>query len=164
MLCDQCQQAEATVQQIKITDNQITHTHLCETCADDDSAQEPETGESVSSIVSSMFDVPDKDKVSCERCGMTFDEFQTVGRVGCARCYDTFRSRIESLVHRIHGSDQHLGKESETGGLARVSDDRKLQILEKQLERAVNEEQYEKAAELRDEIQELKEGTHESAR
>lgn len=162
MMCDRCGEAKATVQQIEITGDQVDHQQLCESCANDQSTEDTVPDDSISNIVSSMFDST-QDSETCDDCGMSFEEFEQSGTMGCAQCYETFRSRLESLVHRVHGSDRHMGRETEAGGLAKIEGERKLQILEKQLNRAVNEEDYEKAAELRDQIEQHEEGSNDES-
>ncbi|MGM0381812.1 MAG: UvrB/UvrC motif-containing protein [bacterium] len=158
MLCDKCGEAKATVHQITISNNEITHHHLCEECAKEmDVSPQGNSGEnSVSSLLSSMYDEFEKSE-ECVTCGTTFAEFQQKGRVGCENCYSAFANQLEPLVKRIHGSDQHVGSSAQGGELQKMSGERKLQILQKDLERAVKKENYEKAAELRDRIEKLEE-------
>ncbi len=158
MLCDECGDAKATVHQITISNNEVTHHHLCENCARemDVSAQGNSGEDSVSSMLSSMYDEFEKSE-ECVACGTTFEEFQQTGRVGCENCYSVFVDQLEPLVKRIHGAAQHVGSSARGGKLQKMSGQRKLQILRKDLERAVNKEKYEKAAELRDRIEQLKE-------
>ncbi len=159
MLCEQCNETEASVHQIEMSGGEITHLQLCESCAEDMSGDPSDSGASVSSLASSLFEESTKSSpASCEGCGMTFAEFRKRGRVGCSQCYDAFRGRMESLVHRIHGADQHVGASSSGRDLSTVSPERKRQLLEKRLERKVQEEEYEEAADLRDKIAELDEG------
>ena len=77
--------------------------------------------------------------------------------MGCAMCYEAFEEELEKLIKRIHGSDQHVGRESEASQLGTLPEEKKLRFLEKELERCVREENYEEAAELRDRISELEE-------
>ena len=158
MKCERCEQAEATVQQITIVNDQVTHKRLCEKCAKEEETNSSDVpGTSVSNILSNLFDDDQEQQQSdrCDRCGMTFEEFRKEERFGCANCYEKFERRLKSLIHRIHGADQHVGTSTKTRKPATISDQRKIKRLRKRLQKAVEAEQYEEAAELRDRIQRL---------
>lgn len=173
MKCDNCGDPDATVHQIHVADNQIEHVQLCESCAEEDqSVPESSSAQSVGEFFSDLQDQDSEEtKDECPKCGLTLRELKKTNKVGCSNCYSVFRDQFESIVHRIHGADQHLGEEPETAdssefdpsdggstGLGKVSREQKLQLLEKRLQKRVDEEDYEAAADLRDRIQELKEG------
>lgn len=90
----------------------------------------------------------------CPQCGYTYQEFHEKGTFGCAHCYDTFRSEIRSLLHRIHGSSQYEGKVPKEMGDMMVKKHR-IKQLRYQLEQAIHAENFEQAMLLRDEIKEL---------
>lgn len=95
---------------------------------------------------------------TCPECGMTLSEFRARGRFGCPRDYEVFAEHLEPLFERIHDVQpaRHAGRlpehENEGGAATRR---RRLLKLKRLLETAVAEEDFEKAAELRDEIQAL---------
>jgi len=156
MLCERCEEREATVQQIMIVDEQVTHQRLCERCAEQEETDPESTpGTSVSHVISDLFDSEESDDSArvCPECGTEFSDFQQSERLGCAHCYDAFRESLESLIHRIHGADQHVGQSTKSATPAKLSEERKVQRLEKQLSRAVENEDYEEAAKLRDKIE-----------
>lgn len=172
MQCDNCGSTDASVHQIHLLDNEIQHLQLCEDCAQEKSFEESGTGQTVGEFFSDLQDQTREEQVDeCPECGLTLHELKKTNKVGCANCYTVFRDQFESIVHRIHGADQHLGDKpdipdsggfEETGsgdtGLGKVSREQKLQLLEKRLQKRVDEEDYEAAADLRDRIQDLKEG------
>ncbi|NMA33782.1 MAG: hypothetical protein GX940_04425 [Clostridiaceae bacterium] len=90
----------------------------------------------------------------CDMCGMSFDDFRRLGKLGCPNCYRVFRDNLEPILRRLHGSAEHTGKMP-----ARMADEIKtsneLKRLKAELASAVENEQYEKAAELRDRIREI---------
>ncbi len=91
----------------------------------------------------------------CGTCGLGLDEFRRTGLLGCADCYDSFGQQLEPLIERAqNGGVSHLGKTPRRAG---ASIDRQLQRqrLVKELDHAVSAEQYERAAELRDQLQSL---------
>ena len=87
---------------------------------------------------------------------MAFEEFLRKGRLGCGECYTAFRTKLERPLKQIHGTSEHLGKvPSRMGGT--LKRDRQISSLEKELNEAVMKQDFEKAAEIRDKIKEIKE-------
>lgn len=90
----------------------------------------------------------------CEQCGMTYLEFQKCGMLGCANCYQAFKTPMTALLQRVHGNTQHAGRVpggSHNGTSIRMNIDR----LKQKLQKAVEDEEYEQAARLRDAIRAL---------
>ena len=82
---------------------------------------------------------------------MTFAEFKRLGRVGCAECYSAFHDQLQPLVRRIHGSAQHVGRTIH-GGRKQAHVKVNVQKLRDALSRAIQQEDYERAAALRDQL------------
>jgi len=105
------------------------------------------------------FEKPAKEKettvtVKCANCGLTYADFKKIGRLGCSECYDTFKKYLGPLLKKIHGSILHFGKSPFK--VARVLDEREdLQALRNQLQKAIETEEFEEAARIRDKIKEL---------
>lgn len=90
----------------------------------------------------------------CEQCGTTYAEFQKTGMLGCAHCYQAFKTPMTALLQRIHGNTQHAGRVPDgvhSGTSIRMNIDR----LKQKLQKAVADEEYEQAAKLRDTIRAL---------
>ena len=90
----------------------------------------------------------------CEQCGMTYAEFQKCGMLGCANCYQAFKTPMTALLQRVHGNTQHAGRVPggvHSGTSIRLNIDR----LKQKLQRAIADEEYEQAAKLRDAIRAL---------
>jgi protein arginine kinase activator len=85
----------------------------------------------------------------CPRCGLTYGEFRRAGRLGCAECYRAFRAELVPLLRRIHGATGHRGRLPEARSRS-IESERELERLRAQLSKAVEREEYERAAELRD--------------
>ncbi|MFA5155794.1 MAG: UvrB/UvrC motif-containing protein [Candidatus Omnitrophota bacterium] len=169
MLCDICNKNQATVHLTEIVDDQMTELHLCEECARQKSEQmEQQFG--LSDLLAGMAEftnkpVQDKEVMTakCKKCGLTFADFKKIGRLGCSECYSAFRQYLAPLLKRIHGSSSHVGKspimmaqkvtapkkDKETG----VIDD--LAGLRQKLQKAIEAEEFEEAAKLRDQIRNL---------
>ena len=160
MLCDICGKNPATVHLTEIIDEQMNELHLCEECARQKSAQmEQQFG--LSDLLGGMaeFGKPEKEiepasSIKCANCGLSYADFRKMGRLGCGECYRAFRKYLLPLLKRIHGSTQHLGKSPFK--VAKVVK-KKLdsEELRNKLQKAVEEEAFEEAARIRDEIKEL---------
>ena len=95
----------------------------------------------------------------CEFCGSTYSEIAKTGQVGCAHCYELFADQLYPSIRRIHGNTTHCGKnsgkqEAHEQKPAEMTKEQKISELKKQLDKAVSEQNFERAAELRDEIKE----------
>lgn len=162
MQCDVCHAKEATVHLTEIINNKVTKLHLCEQCAREKS-QEMEEHFGLADLLSGLADlVPtagEKQKIAapgikCPSCGFTFQNFRKMGRLGCPKCYETFKNQLSPLLRKIHGSDNHPGKMPVKKVVARgkavlVGD------LKTNLEKAIRLEEFEEAARLRDQIRAL---------
>ncbi|MFO7897552.1 MAG: UvrB/UvrC motif-containing protein [Planctomycetota bacterium] len=162
MLCENCNEKPATFHVVEITDGQKHEVHLCEDCAREKNIGVPQSL-SLNEILSSLMEAhtekeaPELSGVSCPACGMTYAEFKRSGRLGCPRDYAVFRKGLEPFLERIHGATRHKGKTPH-----RPSEDSattaELLRLRRDLDAAVESEEYERAAQIRDRIHKLREG------
>ena len=159
MLCEACKQAQATVHLTEIVNEQMTELHLCESCANQKGAQ-VESHFGLSDLLSELADFGKPQEAeetpvkTCPSCGMTYEDFRKVGRLGCAQCYTTFKRSLGSLLKRIHGSPIHLGK-SPARLVRPTASKAELSELRRKLGRAIEKEEFEEAAALRDQIRRL---------
>lgn len=159
MLCEICGKNPATVHLTEIVDDQMSELHLCEECARKKS-QDMEQAFGLSDLLGGMADVtkPEKDKeavlVKCPNCGLSYADFKKIGRLGCGECYNAFKKYLAPLLKRIHGSSQHIGKSPAkfAKGLKKTLD---IEELRNKLQRAIEQEAFEEAARLRDQIKQL---------
>jgi len=93
----------------------------------------------------------------CDQCGFTRQKFQQTGRLGCSQCYLTFADEILSRLGTMHRGLRHIGKRPQDY-MDNVYAETLLEESRERLEEAVNNENYEQAAKIRDEIQKLEEG------
>jgi len=164
MLCEECKEKLATVHLIQVFDGQKNESHLCEACAAQKSGLILDTFHEVSipNLLGGMFgsiynlqDVPTPNRPSkCPNCGMSFNDIRRLGKLGCSECYQVYAQELEASLRRIHGNTQHLGKIPLRGGEKALAH-RKMENLKNRLLEAVREEQYEKAAEIRDLLKEM---------
>lgn len=89
-------------------------------------------------------------------CGRTYSDFEKSGRLGCDKCYDTFRKELNVLLRQIHSNNIHRGK-IPSNCLGDIKKKRLYENLKAQLEEAVRNEDYEKAAKLHKEIKAIDE-------
>lgn len=162
MLCNICNKKTATVHLTEIIDNQVNELHLCEECAKQKGAQmEQEFG--LADLLAGLADlgVPVESssdaKLKCSNCGMQYKDFKKIGRLGCGVCYDTFAKSLTILLKRIHGSTHHLGKvplkllgQKPQMPQTKASTKSELQDLKSKLQKAIQLEEFEEAARLRD--------------
>ena len=93
----------------------------------------------------------------CKNCHMTLSEFLKNGRFGCSECYSAFEDALKKPLKQIHGATEHTGKIPQKGG-AKISKETKIRHLKAELDTAVLNQEFEKAAKLRDEIKAISEG------
>ncbi len=155
--CQRCGKEPATVHLTDLLKGQKKERHLCNTCAEEEGLvpQQAPLNEILSKFVMQKSAVKELVDLTCEQCGMTFVEFRSHGLLGCPNDYDAFQKALEPLLARSHeGAVQHIGKL-----MPRIGDQFKvrqeLMQLRKRLQRAVDDEQYEEAARLRDRISTL---------
>ena len=160
MICQVCGKNESTVEFTEIIDDEVKQLHLCDGCAKEKGI-EMEQNFSISDLlagISGLGEKPSDEELSvkCGKCGMTFEDFQKIGRLGCGECYGAFRKNLLPLLKRIHGSARHIGKSpkeiDETDGKKKISE---AQELRQKLQRAIDMEEFEEAARLRDRIRSL---------
>lgn len=159
MLCDNCQERDAVVHLTRIVDEEVTQLHLCEKCA---AAKGVETTLSVPQhalgdmlqAVQAQGAAKD-DALVCSFCGFTNKDFRATGRLGCPHCYDAMESSLRELLRRLHGSSRHVGKRYEAPVAHVLAKVDTIHDLRDRLRRAVEAEQFELAAELRDRIRVL---------
>lgn len=160
MLCDVCGKNQATVHLTEIVDEQMNELHLCEECARQKSI-EMEQQFGLSDLLAGLaeFEKPgDADKegtrLKCPNCKLTYADFKKIGRLGCGECYVAFKRQLGTLLKKIHGSSQHIGK-SPVKVTPVTEKTMGLQELRDRLQEAIKEEAFEEAARLRDQIKEM---------
>ncbi len=166
MKCQHCEKP-ATFHITELTGSDVQELHLCEDHARDYLSPAGEEKEPASSGLGGALakqlklgqtaeELARLDQRACPVCGITFYEFRNEGRLGCPHDYICFDAELEPLIVNIHGATKHAGKHPRrTDG---DSDwQTKLIRLRRELKEAVDEERYERASALRDEIRKIEE-------
>lgn len=159
--CSRCSKP-ATLHITELREGEVDVLHLCESCAHEylTSAQSEPAEPAASGLsgkikaANSDRDLEELDLLTCPNCGISFREFRSQGRLGCPHDYIAFRNELMPLLENIHGETQHTGKLPKRAPDASRRQYRLIK-LRSNLRDAVEQEDYEAAAGLRDEIQSL---------
>ena len=166
MLCDNCKERDAIINLTQVEHDSKVTLHLCEQCAQQKGVEtggavlKSPLGNFLGAVVKGASPgalVPAAgDGLRCPACGSTLRDFRDSGRLGCDQCYVSFETHLRDLLRRLHGSSQHVGETYEPPGATDDANPRsQLLELKAQLRRAVEGENFELAAELRDRIRVL---------
>lgn len=160
MLCQNCGKHEATTHIKRIVNGEAAEAHLCADCAKalGYSSVFPDFGFNFADMLGSFFNEPTVGALSngvvrCEKCGSTFNDIVRSGKIGCSDCYRTFYDKLLPSLERIHGRTHHEGKKANAAPEIKKVD--RLGELKTELQKAVEEQKYEQAAKLRDEIKKM---------
>jgi protein arginine kinase activator len=159
MNCQRCSERPAEVHYVEVVGAEKKVQRLCRTCATQLGLLVLDTPPPAASPAPAPVASPrlrsSASRLKCEQCGTTLVAIRRTGRVGCALCYATFREHLEPLMRRVHRSLEHEGRRP-TRRRPRP-DDASLLHLRQELARAIQDEDYERAARLRDEIHTVQE-------
>ena len=159
-ICQICNQREATLFITRTMNGQKAQISVCRQCAAESGIVKIDLNNLLAGLAAFTHaqDEEEEENIEeCPGCGMTLEEFNQTGMMGCSQCYATFAEPMEHLLNRIHGHVRHNGKHparlnSVAGETLTASE---LERMKGELADAIREEAYEKAAELRDRIREL---------
>ncbi len=149
MLCENCQANEATFHRVQVINGARSETHLCSECLASQQGA-VNIGSMIASLFSPAEPVAPASPLACQRCGTTPARFQQTGRLGCGQCYADLGAMIEPMLKRVQGRSRHIGRVPEGAKHPEPADP--VLELRKQIADAVAKEDYETAAQLRDEI------------
>lgn len=158
MLCQNCKTNAAKVHFTQIINNSKQEIYLCEECANQNGNMNfgAMSLDDFFSILmgigaQAQYQIPIQKTIVCESCGMSYDDFQKTGKMGCGNCYTIYGEKLKPLMKRLHGSTQHNGKIPEKIS-ATLKVTKEIETLKQMLSKAIQNEEYEQAAELRDKI------------
>lgn len=174
MLCQKCHKKTASVFISSIINGQETRMYLCSDCAKDYplfdfNFQEPfsikdvmdkfkinedsSSGDEGENLLATDKDSKDKE-IICPNCYSTYEEYRETGKLGCSRCYEAFEEQIKPILKNIYGYEEYIGKIPKKDD-SHIYISNEIRILKEDLNRAVEQEEYEKAANIRDKIKDL---------
>ena len=180
MKCERCGKNEANVKYTQIINGIKEKLSLCEKCANDlgignVSFNMPIDfsnffGEFLEGDITNTFpNMKFNTQNTCEKCGMTFEEFANTGKFGCDNCYEIFTNKIDRILKGVHGADAHVGRKflqhkeeiidnKNNIDIKQETNITKIEELKNKLREVIKEENYEEAAKIRDEIKKLEGG------
>lgn len=159
MLCQSCGKRQATTHIKTILNGELKEYDMCSECADKMGYGSffGNMGFDLNKLFGSFMDsFPSTSRAAkrCQCCGSSFEDIAKSGKVGCANCYDVFYEELLPSIQRIHGRTSHIGKLAHSAG-TKVKVRNELAKLRAELQKAIKEQEFEKAAEIRDRIKEL---------
>ena len=158
MKCHHCDK-QANVHLTQILNGQMHKMDLCESCAQAKGVTNPENL-SIGSLMENASEGSEDSSspMTCESCGTTHSDFKKGGRLGCEACYHVFRPILDPLLEGMHAGSKHIGK-IPAGSKSRVQFEQSISELQLKLQESIEQENYEQAAQLRDQLKELEEST-----
>jgi len=171
MVCSKCKKRLATIRISQLVNNKTAEVFLCQDCAKENAlaGMQAMIG-GISNMIPGLFThggdynkyiVQKAEPATCSLCGKSFEEIQNDGKLGCAMCYSDFREKLRPIVERIYGSARHKGK-CPSNIPVELKNAIEIDELKAMLSTAIELEEYEKAAEIRDSIKKLEYTTGDS--
>ena len=169
MKCQKCKKNTADTHIKRVINGEFEEYHLCSECAKEMGYTNvfSNLAEGFASDFNSLFGsffenaLPARTQATrCETCGTTYNDIARTGMMGCADCYDVFADRILPTIRRVHGNTTHCGKNSSNSKSKKVEEKAEdvktseLENLKAELDKAIKNQEFEKAAVLRDKIKE----------
>lgn len=157
MNCDVCKTNQATVFLTQIVDGKMQKVNLCESCSKEKGVTDP-TGFALADLLLGLGAAQEIEKGTglqkCPSCGFSQADFKKTGRLGCPECYETFNEALETLIKQMHKGVEHSGKMPQRYQRTRERANH-LKELQRTLRKAVADEDYESAAQIRDQIRQI---------
>lgn len=162
MLCEKCLKNEATTHVKNLINGEYSEYMLCDECSKNlgFSSLLSDINNEFSSFVDTMFSnaLPARSGATrCKKCGSTYNDILSSRKLGCSSCFDLYKDEIKDSILSIHGDVTHVGKVPKNY-YKKLENKKKVEKLKEELSLAVEKEEYEKAATLRDKIKEIEEG------
>jgi len=157
-ICQVCKKREATVFLTQIINGKKTDLYMCRQCAGE--GYKIDLNTLISGLLGLSWgneEIGPATQVACDRCGMTVEEFNRTGKMGCSHCYEVFREPMKVLLKRIQGNTRHQGKVPESYAAAHAAE-LEVEKLQRELKECIRVENYERAAGIRDRIRQLQSG------
>lgn len=157
--CEICNENDATVHLKQVCDGEVREMHVCNECAEENGFDL----DSPMSLTDFLFGVSEQQKTDfgggdrmCPGCRMKASDFRKTSLLGCSECYETFKQELALLLKAMHRGSKHVGKAPER---ERVTVE--IASLQAELKKAVEGENFEEAAKLRDALRAMKAGQRE---
>jgi protein arginine kinase activator len=159
VLCENCKEREGILTVTTVVGGVSRQIFLCERCAAERGVEpEPTAPPQIGQLLQKLHQQPTmaaRDQGRCDFCSATLGDFRATGRLGCPRCYAAFETSLRDLLRRVHGSARHVGRQYEAPRRDELERQTQVGELRAQLKRAIEAEQFELAADIRDRLRVL---------
>ena len=171
MLCQECKQNQANTHFTVVENGVRKEYDLCSQCAQKHGLMAFSPFSFGDLFSKSLGMSGYGNELQCSHCGTTLNELKQTSHLGCEHCYEDLFPGIEPILRSVQRGLNHTGRiplnrpdSLQSGGAQKKEDEplSPLQQLQKELDEAVCQEAFERAAELRDKIKALKEGEGEA--
>lgn len=169
MKCQNCGKDEVNYHYTQVVNGNKKEIALCKECAKElgITMWDFQMPIDISNFLGGFFtDFPDNtlkdivkiDELKCKNCSMTYEEFKKSGKFGCANCYEAFSNYVQPILKSLQGADTHVGRKpilvakKEEKEKIVLKEEEEINKLKEELKKAIQEERYEDAAQIRDEI------------
>ncbi|SDJ09778.1 UvrB/UvrC motif-containing protein [Natribacillus halophilus] len=172
MQCQECNHRQATLHFTKIVNAKKTEMHLCEVCAKEKGDELPGSNSySIHDLLSGLLNLDpsmgagadyakhmkQEEVLRCQKCGLFYKDFVKNSRFGCSHCYQAFSANLDPILKRVHGGNHtHTGKIPKRQG-GRLKLQKEVLSLKEKMQKHIDNEEFELAADVRDRIRELEE-------
>jgi protein arginine kinase activator len=159
MKCQKCHNPATLHITEVLSEGQFEELHLCDQCANKYPFDAQQKGGAKGAAMEALGESEEAaalNQKECPHCGIKFVEFRNSGRLGCPHDYQEFRDELTPLLENIHGETRHVGKAPQRLPQNKQTQTELIQ-LRNRLKNAINKEDYEAAAQLRDQIKTLEE-------
>lgn len=168
MICENCEERQATLHFTNYVNGKKSERHLCQQCARENGYLDTEEeAYTIHDLISGLFNVNsnlvqkaetakrNEKELACPKCKMTHQQFTKTGKFGCSECYQTFSDYLTPILRRVHGGNtKHSGKIPKRQH-DHLEHRRLIQDYRDKLQELIKAEEFEEAAVLRDKIREL---------
>ncbi|MFT5466784.1 MAG: protein arginine kinase activator [Verrucomicrobiales bacterium] len=183
MECDACKEDNASIFLTEVVEGKVKKVNLCQTCAEEKGVNNPK-GFNLAELLKGIGEQTIQPKSSrgliCPKCGFSQGDFKKTGRMGCSECYDIFTAGLEGLLKAMHKGLSHMGKAPhgfEAGLIPEIpaaagaddepleelepepepvpTEENRIEALQEKLASSIEEENYEEAARIRDELRQI---------
>ncbi|MFC4389190.1 UvrB/UvrC motif-containing protein [Gracilibacillus marinus] len=174
MECQECKENPATLHFAQVINGEKNEIHVCHKCAKEKGyLMHDDESYSLHHLLSGLFQFdhnklnqttkqPSSDLKQCDKCGMTYEEFARIGKFGCTNCYHTFKEHLNPIFRRVHsGNTVHDGKIPKRIGKD-ISNRKQVKQLKWKLQQLIQDEAFEEAAKIRDQIKEKERNLHQN--
>lgn len=153
MICQICGEEPAVLHIQEIVGDARTELHVCKRCADAKGILRDIS--SLNLTLTTASEAPRKKRpkaklraLVCSRCGTTGDEYMKTRRAGCPHCYRDLAAAVNGVLKEIQTGVTHTGRVPKEPANSAAE----IVRLKNELAVLLKEEDYERAATLRDTI------------